>query len=704
MCKIGAIILLCLPVFTYAQSYWPSMPLSWSKDAGDISPLIIETPDVTEWDKKLNKTYYDVLDQDSIAAQSYPHFIAIDHKIEISQAQGYSFVTENNEFVWVCRVRFPGLEKLQLLSDNFYIPDSAKLFIYSAQRERLLLTIGSNANNAGGLFNTGPLSDSDIVIEYNEKLSADGKVKGRFGFDRISLFFMNAADAGASLPCNNDVNCNPWHDDLCQEIRSAVKLMVGVTVVEGPALGAQGWWSCSGGLVNNSNSDLRPLILSARHCVTDSRDGDNNLWVAAQPDTWVVHYNFQSPVCTPITMGNDEMTTVGLNELGRDWCSDMLILEVTENAGLFPQIPIQYNYYMNAWHTLSLLFGTDIFGVHHPQGDLKKVSQGLLGGVHSPVPCHWRVTFTNGTVQRGSSGSPLLDAPQWTVGTLSFGITTEDDCDLIWFYYGQLSTSGRDVLRPLDNDEDNLTAHTAIDPIRACLDHIDIFGELYPGASWLAAQNQITIQAANTISVAPMARRTVIFDFPPTNPPVGRPVQPSPGVSSDYVFLAGQSITFFPGFSINNPVWGGGTTNVMSAQIGPCLPWDGCGFNYSKKEPDMTHTDSILNSDSIIRVPTKYGGMKYYRKTESAERPVERNIINANELKLYANPTPGGLSVEYTEAFTYTLTDMIGRLVLTGEKRGGDDLVLDISSIVPGIYYIRVISGEHQQVQAVVKE
>ncbi|RYZ95818.1 MAG: T9SS type A sorting domain-containing protein [Sphingobacteriaceae bacterium] len=198
---------------------------------------------------------------------------------------------------------------------------------------------------------------------------------------------------------------------------------------------------------------------------------------------------------------------------------------------------------------------------------------------------------------------------------------------------------------PLDNEEEDIVAVLGIDPIAACLNHIDIYNDLFPGASWLAAQNRITIQAANTISVAPNLIRTVICDFPSVPGVLG--IAPSPPTSSDYVFSAGQSITFFPGFRINVPTDGAGTNNVLTAKIGSCGTFEGCGFNYSKKGHEMTHADSILASDSVRRVTTKYGGTNFYLKRQDKTQDKKQLLPIPDKITVYPNPSQGIVNVNF---------------------------------------------------------
>jgi lysyl endopeptidase len=52
---------------------------------------------------------------------------------------------------------------------------------------------------------------------------------------------------------------------------------------------------------------------------------------------------------------------------------------------------------------------------------------------------HWRADFDIGTVQPGSSGSPLLDANHRVIGQLTAGFTRTDFCASRTGLYGRLA-------------------------------------------------------------------------------------------------------------------------------------------------------------------------------------------------------------------------------------------------------------------------
>ncbi|OYX08893.1 MAG: hypothetical protein B7Z16_18910, partial [Algoriphagus sp. 32-45-6] len=93
-------------------------------------------------------------------------------------------------------------------------------------------------------------------------------------------------------------------------------------------------------------------------------------------------------------------------------------------------------------------------GIHHPRGDLMKISidnnapQIFPGNfLQTPVNTHWEVDFDVGTVEGGSSGSPLLDQNRRVIGQLHGGTVFDmfgnpiDRCDVRNGFYGRFDIS-----------------------------------------------------------------------------------------------------------------------------------------------------------------------------------------------------------------------------------------------------------------------
>ncbi|MDR0680528.1 MAG: hypothetical protein LBG15_01555, partial [Dysgonamonadaceae bacterium] len=106
-------------------------------------------------------------------------------------------------------------------------------------------------------------------------------------------------------------------------------------------------------------------------------------------------------------------------------------------------------------------------GIHHPAGMVMKISfdnnaltsnstiLNWTDGTHSPANSHWTVGLDNGTVERGSSGSPLFDQNHRVVGQLHGG---NPECPPATFYYGKFNWSWT------GNGSDNTRLRNWLDP------------------------------------------------------------------------------------------------------------------------------------------------------------------------------------------------------------------------------------------------
>ena len=99
-------------------------------------------------------------------------------------------------------------------------------------------------------------------------------------------------------------------------------------------------------------------------------------------------------------------------------------------------IPSYYNVYYNGWDRSGSSSSSGV-GIHHPAGDIKKIStysstlssstwngSGYIGATNA----HWRTSWistTNGygVTEGGSSGSPIFNSSGRILGTLTGGST-----------------------------------------------------------------------------------------------------------------------------------------------------------------------------------------------------------------------------------------------------------------------------------------
>ena len=331
----------------------------------------------------------------------------------------------NGDRVWRLRIKSEGAYSINLVFDRFHMPKGGQLFIYNDDYRYVIGAFTESNNKETGMFSTQPVPDDAITLEYLEPSAVRGE--GDISVMRVVHAYRNVfgyRDPGGNLDsfgesvpaCNNNVACDSEWDD--QE-RGVVMLLT-----------SGGWRFCSGSLINNSDEDETPYILTANHCDPDP--------------TSVAMFNYKSPNCSPTTNGPTYQTVSSGTErfnTSSNFSSDCFLWELSSN------VPLSYDPYFNGFDGDGS-GSTSSVGIHHPSGDVMKISWDDDAAVSSTYGyssnTHWKIEeWEDGTTEGGSSGSPLFDQNHRIIGQLHGGTAAcngsvpNDEPD----YYGKLSVS-----------------------------------------------------------------------------------------------------------------------------------------------------------------------------------------------------------------------------------------------------------------------
>ncbi len=345
--------------------------------------------------------------------------------------------------LWRLAISSPGAYSINLVYRDFRLPPGARFFIYNEDRSMVIGAFTRDNNKEHGRFATGLVKGDKCILEYYEP--PDVVEPGIIDIERIVHAYKNLFDRaelneamgfGGSGSCNNNVNCPEgaeWQDD---------KRSVAMITTQG------GFRLCTGALVNNIREDLTPYFLTANHCLGGE-------------DTWVFMFNYESPSCANID-GPTWMTVSGSTLRSTSTNSDFALLELSE------QPPDSYAVYYAGWSADGTAAQSAV-GIHHPSGDIKKISFD-----YDPVTTSgsfWQIgVWDDGTTEPGSSGSPLFDSMthriigQLCCGTASCQSLTSD-------FYGKFSISWNGAgpstrLRDwLDPDNTGVLVLDGLDPL-----------------------------------------------------------------------------------------------------------------------------------------------------------------------------------------------------------------------------------------------
>jgi len=304
--------------------------------------------------------------------------------------------------LWMLKLTCKEALTVNLTLTNVKIPHGNELYIYNPEKSFILGSFNEN-HLYDGQLGTELIPGETVVMEYfipainKAKEAALSVATVTHGY-RTALEFQQKA-FGSSGSCNNNVNCpegSPWSSE-----RNAVVMLVS---------GSSGF--CTGSLVNNVLSDGKPYVLTADHCYSN-------------PATWIFRFNWQSPDCSNPASAPTFESLSGAVLRARATASDFCLVEIT--GGLVGNtVPSTCNPYFLGWDN-SGATPTSAVGIHHPSGDIKKISfenDPLISTTFGSCPAnsHWGVTgWDSGVTEGGSSGSPLMDQNHRVIGQLHGG-------------------------------------------------------------------------------------------------------------------------------------------------------------------------------------------------------------------------------------------------------------------------------------------
>lgn len=362
----------------------------------------------------------------------YPTYIDI---LEV----GTRLTKENGEEAVFFKISSEKAQTINLTFSNTEIPTGNKLYVYSPQGDFVLGKFTSNHLYKGEL-GTELIPGEEVIIEYvisPENFNQPGSVvvsQVTHGYRSLKGFQEKAF--GSSGSCHMNVNCPdglPFKDQR----NSSVYILTGSGGV------------CSGALINNTEFDGKPYVLTANHCYNSN--------IAS----WVVRFNWQSDDCAnPATEPSYESLS-GTELKARRQTSDFCLIEIT--GGLVNgTVPEYINPYFAGWDNSGDI-PTNTYSIHHPVGDIKKISfsdqapyatQATISGVPSEPNGVWKVTWDRNTsTQGGSSGAPLFDHKGLIIGQLWGGQSGCHNAGTpnAFDFYGRLKNSWE----PLGSDSTN---------------------------------------------------------------------------------------------------------------------------------------------------------------------------------------------------------------------------------------------------------
>jgi len=560
--------------------------------------------------------------------------------------EGAWYNDENGNLVGSIQVKMTGAEALSLIFDEFTLPTGAEVRVYNPVTGEFAGPYNDVNNITDETMNTAMVHGEECVLEVVVPEEAVGELK--IHIKEVGYFYRNTypfentqtRDFGDSESCEVNTACSEGSGSTNQ-INGACRILV----TDGSG---SGW--CSGSLINNTANDCTPYVLTAQHCGAGA--------TASQFRSWIFYFKYESATCSNPGSEPSSINVTGSVKVAASGTAStvsksdylLVILKARPAAGA--------SAYYNGWNRNTTVSGGGK-GIHHPAGDIKKISTYSSTPVQSTwsgsgiTNGHWRVTWVSttnghGVTEGGSSGSPLFNSAGLIIGDLSGGssfCTSPSSPDLYGkFSYSWLSCGATPQLQ-----------------LAPWLDRSST------GATTLTGVAQTTCTAA-TLPVVEFVASDL---FPAV---------------SDVVTLTDQST--------NSPFyWQWVITPTTFTYTG--------GTNAFSQNPQVQF--NAIGTYSVILHAANTAGYNFRSKggyIKVGGLGIEDE--NAPQVNIYPNPTSDMLFINITntvwdfEKTTISLMDLSGKYVMVENANNvnGNTISVDIpSAIASGFYMVQITDG-----------
>jgi formylglycine-generating enzyme required for sulfatase activity len=387
---------------------------------------------------------------------------------------------DEDTLLWRVPITSPGALSLSLGFSRYSMPPGGRLYIYSADRTQVLGPFTAKDNKKHGQLWTALIHSDSIVVELVLPLLEVPKMQVELTYvnhgyrdPRASLVYQDLGDAAS---CQRNVACFEG-DSRRDQIRSVARYQITRT-------GDGGVYYDTGVLLNTTAEDDRPYFLTAFHSFDElPKDQVLNDWEKAYAASMIIYWNFQAATCYENT-GSESQQQHGAEFLAGNSQTDFVLVKLNDTPSP------AFNVYYAGWDRTNVTPSSG-FAIHHPRGDLKKISvesdpliswsPSFVSGVNYGT-CFYVVGWDSGTgmTQDGSSGCPLFNSEKRVVGQLIGGAGTCADPGSTVSTFGPLYRSwseGEPELLILDDPTLGLNRETRLsdwlDPLNTGVASLD---------------------------------------------------------------------------------------------------------------------------------------------------------------------------------------------------------------------------------------
>lgn len=324
-------------------------------------------------------------------------------------------------------IKLSGALSSSISFDKFYLPENTELFVYNESGKMITGPVTEKENNQNKVWGSWVYQGDLITIEIKTPTASISDLilhsdNIAYGYKEIYKS-IKVGGFGQSGSCNINVICplgNGWEEE-----RNSVSTI----------LSADGDEFCTGSLIMNTCGTNVPYYLTANHCF----DGNTSGWRFA--------FQAWSTTCPNPGVNTNGVIYNGSTLRARNAASDFCLVELNTTP------PANSGLHYAGW-TRSATPAQNATAIHHPRGDLMKISQAnnpvSIDSYGGSTNQHWRADWSpqnngNGQIvtpitEPGSSGSPLFDQNHRIIGQLHGG-PSACGASQLWDFYGRFDLS-----------------------------------------------------------------------------------------------------------------------------------------------------------------------------------------------------------------------------------------------------------------------
>ena len=339
------------------------------------------------------------------------------HKFHVFLRPDNSGITFTNGSmnVWRVGIHSQGAYSLNILFSRFRIPRGAKVFVYNADQTEILGSFTHLNNSDFNLLPIQPIFGDKLIVEYQEPINAS--FRGEIEIGEVNHDFFGIFRSVLGEPRDPNQSCHP--NIICYPNLLQVGRGVLVLIINGTSF-------CTGVLVNNTEEDGTPFVLTATHCLNNDFSASflQSRHYDVVASRIIAVFNYDSPVCSRDIRGQLQMSLASADVVLINEPHDISLLRLRDEP------PREFQPFFLGWN-VSPAPPPPFHGIHHPNAGTKRVAIAnnnlVLTTWHHlwarPAGnAYWRInTWNVAATEGGSSGSPLLDRDLRIVGTLTGG-------------------------------------------------------------------------------------------------------------------------------------------------------------------------------------------------------------------------------------------------------------------------------------------